>query len=165
MIEVIARGVIVQQGHVLLCQHAKKKYLYLPGGHVEFGETAAEALARELVEEAGVKIRVGPCLLVQEHLFEQGQKARHEVNLIFQASLPTRKTKRPGSRTGTIRPGSVEAVPIPIVSLEEGIGFVWLPIVQIARARLVPPTHRAWLVRALSRGGAKPSALTFESAF
>src|SRR5262249_44925533 len=40
-IEVIARGVIRRGRFVLACRNVKKGYVYLPGGHVEFGETAA----------------------------------------------------------------------------------------------------------------------------
>jgi ADP-ribose pyrophosphatase YjhB (NUDIX family) len=40
-IEVIARGVMFHEEHVLLCQNCKHGYYYLPGGHVEPGEAAA----------------------------------------------------------------------------------------------------------------------------
>lgn len=43
-IEVIARGVCVAGGKVLLCRPKAGGYTYLPGGHVEFGETSREAV-------------------------------------------------------------------------------------------------------------------------
>ncbi len=55
-IEVIARGLCIRDGKVLLCRHIKQAYNYLPGGHVEFGESATDALAREMMEEAGVAV-------------------------------------------------------------------------------------------------------------
>jgi 8-oxo-dGTP diphosphatase len=45
-----------------------------PGGAVEFGETMAEALYREILEEYGMKIEVGPLLDIVDHILpEEGQ--------------------------------------------------------------------------------------------
>lgn len=45
-----------------------------PGGSVEFGETLAEALQREMQEEYGVTIEVGELLDVVDHILpEEGQ--------------------------------------------------------------------------------------------
>jgi mutator protein MutT len=45
-----------------------------PGGSVEFGETLAQALQREMDEEYGIQIEVGALLDVVDHLLpEEGQ--------------------------------------------------------------------------------------------
>ncbi|HVZ41768.1 MAG TPA: (deoxy)nucleoside triphosphate pyrophosphohydrolase [Candidatus Kapabacteria bacterium] len=53
-------------GRILLCQRpAGKPYALqweFPGGKVEPGESAAEALARELREELGIEAEIGPML-------------------------------------------------------------------------------------------------------
>ena len=53
-IETIARGVCIQNGKVLLCRAKGGSTSYLPGGHIEFGETGRQALVREIKEEMGV---------------------------------------------------------------------------------------------------------------
>ncbi|MEU4421920.1 (deoxy)nucleoside triphosphate pyrophosphohydrolase [Actinoplanes sp. NPDC024001] len=60
---VIVAAVIITAGRVLACQRsappeAAGKWEF-PGGKVEPGETEHEALARECVEELGVRVKVG----------------------------------------------------------------------------------------------------------
>ena len=56
-----------------------------PGGSVEFGETLAEALKREMREEYGIEIAVGELLDVVDHILpEEGQ---HWVSPAFICSV------------------------------------------------------------------------------
>ena len=54
-------AVILHEDKVLLVRRGKSPSVgkwSLPGGLVELGETTTEAIAREIVEECGIKIRV-----------------------------------------------------------------------------------------------------------
>ena len=88
-IEVIARGVCVTEGKILLCRAKGGNTTYLPGGHVEFGETGRQALVREVKEEMGVDAETGAFLGVVENAFEQHGKPHAEVNLVYELKVPS----------------------------------------------------------------------------
>ncbi|MFF2411794.1 NUDIX domain-containing protein [Streptomyces sp. NPDC058092] len=59
--------VCIRDGHVLLIERGWPPYkgrLALPGGHVDVGETAFCAAARELLEETGVEVSPDDLVLV-----------------------------------------------------------------------------------------------------
>ena len=87
-IEVIVRGVCVLDNQVLLCRNVNSNLFYLPGGHIEFRETAIQALKREIHEELGVEAVVGAFLGCCEHAFLQKGEAHAEINLVFEMRIP-----------------------------------------------------------------------------
>lgn len=137
-IEVIARGVFVRDSRVLVCRNVAGGYAYLPGGHVEFGEPAAHALAREFEEEAGVAARVGPLLLTTEQTFAGPKRAHHEVNLVF---LVEHLAAADGSPAGEVR------------SAEPDIAFEFVELAALPQTDLRPAGIRAWLMADGEAGG------------
>lgn len=61
----VAAGVLFfnDAGRILLVQPRYKDYWDIPGGYVETGETPAQAAAREVREELGIEVAVGPLLV------------------------------------------------------------------------------------------------------
>ena len=58
------RGMVLDgESRVLLVRHTYVKGWHMPGGGVERGETTEAAMARELVEEAGVRLTAPPVLV------------------------------------------------------------------------------------------------------
>jgi 8-oxo-dGTP pyrophosphatase MutT (NUDIX family) len=119
-VEIIARGVCVKRGHLLLCHSKGARNTYLPGGHVEFGEPARESLRREIEEELGEAARVGAFLGAVEHRFRQKGERHCEINLVFLMSIPA------------------VAPPAPPDSLESHIEFRWVPLKALKASRLEP---------------------------
>lgn len=82
-IDTIVRAVILDEGKILLCKKKEGDYYFLPGGHVEFGETAEQALARELKEELDIDTDKIEYIGTIENIFSENEQRRHEINLIF----------------------------------------------------------------------------------
>jgi 8-oxo-dGTP diphosphatase len=72
VIEVVC-AVIVEDGKVMLCKRAAGMHLAghweFPGGKIEAGESAREALVREIREELGCEVEVGEGLDPVEHRY------------------------------------------------------------------------------------------------
>ncbi|HYE78325.1 MAG TPA: NUDIX domain-containing protein [bacterium] len=87
-IELLVRAVILVDAHVLLACNNKAEIRHLPGGHVERGQGAREALQREIREELGRDSKIGRFLGAIEHAFEQEGEFKHEINLLFEVTVP-----------------------------------------------------------------------------
>ncbi|WP_430009892.1 NUDIX hydrolase [Methylophaga lonarensis] len=121
-----AAAVIVDRGKVLLHKIAGDNFWSVPGGRVEPGETAAQAVIREILEETGEQAQCGQLLWVAENFFEYHGSQHHEIGLYFNVQLP------PHSR---------------LLALEDSIEFVdentsmtysWLAIAQLPSHEVRP---------------------------
>ena len=121
-IETIARGVAIIDGEVLLCRAKGGKSSYLPGGHIEFGETAREALVREIREEMGVEATAGKFLGAVENSFMQHGKPHAEINLVFELKF----AEKPAA-----------------AAKEDWIEFEWVALEELENANLLPRVFNA----------------------
>ncbi len=70
---------VFRQGRVLIVRRARAPligHFSLPGGGVEVGETLAAALARELMEEVGVKAEIVAFNRYVEAIVHEGKRVR-----------------------------------------------------------------------------------------
>ena len=115
-IHVLARAVITDQDHILLCKTTDlaNNFYYLPGGHVELGESAEEALIRELMEEVGVHASIKRFLGCLEYRFNGGHCHDHEYSFVFEVESDHLEYN--------IKPKSMESK----------LDLIWMPIKQLA---------------------------------
>ncbi|MGG0301542.1 NUDIX domain-containing protein [Bacillus albus] len=67
---------------VLVQCDLRETFYRFPGGSIEFGETAKEAIIRELMEEYDLKIYAQELAVVNEHIFEWNNGKGHHCTLI-----------------------------------------------------------------------------------
>lgn len=88
-IHLLSRALLVKGNSIILCRVKGNDWFFLPGGHVEDGESLRKALMRELEEELGVGdceilFPIGAC----ENIFtRKDDSLYHEFNVIFEAKL------------------------------------------------------------------------------
>ncbi len=86
------RGVAVNEtGEVMLVRHGYVAGWHLPGGGVEHGQTAEQALAAELAEEAGLKINASPVLL---GIYSHSPRFKHDHILLYRVPSWERCARR-----------------------------------------------------------------------
>ena len=119
-IEILARGACVQDGKILVCRNRKRGNVYLPGGHVDWGEDSKHALAREWREELGVPGKVGCFLGVVEQAYKARSGRTCEISLIFEVRCPKLSAKK--------HPPSAE----------DHLEFEWVPLAKLPKSGLLP---------------------------
>lgn len=124
-IHVLSRAVIIDQDHILLCETLDLPiaFYFLPGGHIEHGESVEKAVLRELHEETGVECNITRFLGCLEHSFEPSHNSichNHEYNFVFEASSKKLKSN------------------VEIPQIEPHIKLVWVALKKLQEIDLRP---------------------------
>ena len=121
VIEIIVRGLLIKDNHLLVCHNTENLYSYLPGGHVEFWETCEQALQREWQEELACDCQIEKYLRHFESRFTDvnGEK-HHEYTFLYQSSCYVLAVQRP--------------LPHP----EHDLLFEWIPLNRVKSSNLLP---------------------------
>ena len=82
----------MKDGKILMVGN-DRNYLYSVGGRLKFGETAAEAVVREVFEETGVKMKIDRLGFVHENYFygdapSNRNKLIYEISFFFYMKVP-----------------------------------------------------------------------------
>jgi len=80
-----ACAMIISNGKILAMRDERSPYYYLPGGRVEIGETAENAVIREVQEELGVTPKIDRPLWLNQAFFTDDVDALsyHELCIYF----------------------------------------------------------------------------------
>ena len=86
-------AIIMKDGKILMVGNERSNYLYSVGGRIKFGETADEAIVREVYEETGVKMEIDRLGFVYENYFYGDAptnlgKLIYEISIFFYMKVP-----------------------------------------------------------------------------
>ena len=124
-----AAAIIIENGHVLFAGNERESYYYSIGGGVHIGESAEEAVKREVLEETGVEYEVERLAFIHENFFDgdgtlEGREC-HDIALYF--LMKPRGTQELNSNSYT-----------------QGVkeNMYWLPIDKLNEYRAYPTFFR-----------------------
>ena len=87
-------AIIMKENRFLMVENDHFDHLYSVGGRIKFGETAEEAVVREVFEETGVKMEIDRLGFIHENFFlgdslnKQGNIV-HEISFFFYMKVPS----------------------------------------------------------------------------
>ena len=87
-------AIIMKDGKILMVGNERANYLYSVGGRIKFGETAEEAIVREVFEETGVKMEIDRLGFIHENYFYGDApsnlgKLIYEISFFFYMKMPS----------------------------------------------------------------------------
>ena len=86
-------AIIMKSNQFLMAGNDRFDHLYSVGGRIKFGETAEEAVVREVYEETGVKMEIDRLGFIHENFFPGDSLVKkgnivHEISFFFYMKVP-----------------------------------------------------------------------------
>ena len=87
-----AYGLLVDERGMLLCRISEQAppwsgYWTLPGGGIDFGESPADAMVREVYEETGLHVEPATVVAVNSLLIHGDDESFQAIRIIYEAKL------------------------------------------------------------------------------
>ncbi len=128
-----AAAIIVEDGCVLFAGNELDNYYYSIGGAVHVGETAEQAVTREVLEETGVAYEVDHLAVIHENFFSDNSGTLkdldcHEVALYF-----------------VMKPRGTQELKSDSYVLGVKENMFWLPIAELDKYRAFPTFMKEYL--------------------
>lgn len=79
-------AIIMKDDKFLMVENDRSDFMYSVGGRIKFGETAQEAVEREVYEETGVHMEISRLGFIHENFF-MGDSLKKEGNIVHEISF------------------------------------------------------------------------------
>ncbi|MDE7158343.1 MAG: NUDIX domain-containing protein, partial [Clostridiales bacterium] len=93
IINVRVGAIILKDGKFLMTGNKRSDYLYSVGGRIKFGETAEQAVIREVKEETGIEMEIDRLGFIHENYFIGDSPTKlgkliYEISFFFYMKVP-----------------------------------------------------------------------------
>ncbi len=124
-----AAAIIIEENHVLFATNDSENYYYSIGGGIKIGESAEDAVLREVFEETGIDYEIDRLAFIQENFFKRNDGMLsgldcHEITFFF-LMKPKGKKEEITKESKTFNGEITERVE-------------WLPIVSLSKYEAYP---------------------------
>ena len=130
-------GLWVVDGHILMSSTLGHDRWAAVGGGVEPGEAAYQACEREFREELGVEVRCERLAIVGDIIIRPNDRVEHDICFYF---IVTAAQDASGMPT--------------VTSQEPELEVAWIPLAELGRVALLPPSLDTLVPRALTSDAA-----------
>lgn len=137
-INMIVRGIIIHEDHILLTTTTKDNtefaanLYFLPGGHVDYKESAIDALTREIKEEMNIEVEGMDFMGALECSWDRKGRLYHELNLVYRTHISSLNLEKP---------------PIAVDPFHQ---FVWCPLSELSNYKILPEKLTPMIIEATS---------------